>query len=118
MVDDKQVKNSRAEWSEDGQVFFCDGHAWGLEDNLNTICLGKSDEVKAILKGEKPIPDNMHTRRKAVLEQILRESGNGTESTEIGRRSLQRGGHAGTSRHREKHIRHSAKRKGLTLQKA
>jgi len=32
-------------WSIDGQVFYLDGGAWGLDDKLRRVFLGKEEEI-------------------------------------------------------------------------
>jgi len=66
-------KDNRAYWSDDGQVFFCDGYARGLDEKLNTLCLGTEADVQAILKGDKRISEDMDGRRRAVLVKLLEE---------------------------------------------
>jgi len=86
----------RDDWSRDGQVYYCDGKAYGLEDNLGTIWLGDKDKVEAILMGEKSIPEDMHPRCRAVLEKILgnrKEQGIGAD---IRANGMERAGTHGT----------------------
>ena len=78
MIEDEQnKKDNRAYWSQDGQVFFCYGYAWGLDDKLNTLCLGTEADVQAILKGDKRISEDMDAQHRAVLVRLLEERDHG-----------------------------------------
>ena len=65
------------DWSEDGQVFFCDGKGYGLTPNLNTICLGKEEDIEAFISADmrdEPAPrevvERLNVEAKVVLHQI------------------------------------------------
>jgi hypothetical protein len=49
------------------------GLAWGLETNLESCCLGKTEKVLAIIKGEETIPDNACPHTKRVLSKLLKD---------------------------------------------
>ena len=77
-----------------GEVFVDQGWAWGTgligidatKDERRCwqalpLCLGREDDIVPILKGNRPIPEDMHPRQKALLVSILEEmepGGNGT----------------------------------------
>ncbi|MCX6009225.1 MAG: hypothetical protein NTW48_04210 [Chloroflexi bacterium] len=49
------------------------GLAWGLETNLETRCLGKTEKVLAIIKGEETIPDNACPHTRQILSKLLKD---------------------------------------------
>lgn len=114
-----------------GEVFFNDGWAWGTELaekeptppavkcwGCPPICLGREKDILPILKGERPVPQEMHPRRRAVLEKILEETQDGGIKTASGASGLQRGGNAGALRHRKRDARRLKAREGLSRRKA
>ena len=51
------AEEERAYWHRDGQIYFCDGYAWGIRKigtgeirELKTVCLGTEKEVLDRLK--------------------------------------------------------------------
>ena len=46
------TKQEEAYWSEGGQVFFCDGNAYGLRRNLANVHLGTEQELLEALSGK------------------------------------------------------------------
>lgn len=118
-------------WSQCGNVHFVDGWAWGTELiekeptppalrcwECQPICLGQEEEILAILKGDKPIPEDMQPRRRAVLEEILEGNRNERHQTTPRASRLQRGGHTRTHGSRQKDLRLLVARAGLTRCKA
>lgn len=100
----KLEKDHRSYWL--GDVFMDQSLAWVVDERvignhhyeLRNLCLGKEAEVVPILKRDKPIPDNMHARRRAVLMQILetdqisqKEPGDAGATTTRRRRAERRG---------------------------
>lgn len=73
----KRKAKGKSYWLDD--VFIDQGWAWASEEieadnghyDLMPLCLGKESEIVPVLKGSKPIPEDMHLRRKAILEEIL-----------------------------------------------
>ena len=62
-----EVRNYR---SDCGQVFFCDGKRYGLTDTLQTICLGKEDDIKKFFEtGE--LNNELHPTQRQLLNEIL-----------------------------------------------
>jgi len=44
---------SKESWSPGGQIFFCDGWAWGVNTDMRTVCLGSEVSVRAALTDPK-----------------------------------------------------------------
>ena len=64
------MRTFEGEWSEDGQIFFCEGYGWGLTETLKTICLGKEADIKKFFDtGE--LNNELDPTRKQVLNGIL-----------------------------------------------
>jgi len=63
-LEDKTPQQAKARWSLGGQIFFCDGYAWGTARNLKTVRLGTEQEVLKLLEDNKPTGNN-------VLDNIL-----------------------------------------------
>jgi len=80
-----------------------------------TICLGRVEDILPILQGKHKIPDDMHPRRRAVLESILEREGVVYGDTISKRSSIQRRRHIRTTRYRERHTRYIAFGKRLSL---
>ena len=81
------VTNTDSMYYEGEEVCFHGGRAWAVELveiepmpdgkrrwDARALCLGKEADILPILRGKAPVPDNMHARRKAVLEGILERS--------------------------------------------
>jgi hypothetical protein len=82
------------------------GLAWGLETNLESCCLGKTEKVLAIIKGEEMIPDNAcpHTRR--ILIKLLKDREEENDGTDRPTKSsIQRTRPARASGNRQKKTR-------------
>jgi hypothetical protein len=60
---DKETKDC---WSEGGQIYYCGGSAYGVDNNLQTFCIGGEAEVRQALK-DKKMTDN------PIINKILRE---------------------------------------------
>jgi hypothetical protein len=71
------------------------------------LCLGKDTEILPILKGDAPIPEDMHRRRRAVLELILGDNGNGRNEAAARAPRLQRGRLVKSPRRIERGFRHA-----------
>jgi len=69
------------------------GLAWGLETNLETCCLGKTEKVLAIIKGEEAIPDNACPHTKRVLGKLLKDIEEEKEENAEPKRERNRGHH-------------------------
>jgi hypothetical protein len=39
------------------------------------LCLGKEEDIVPVLKGIKPVPEDIHPRRRAILSELLSERG-------------------------------------------
>ena len=79
------------------------------------ICLGREEEILPILQGKAKIPDDIHPKRRAVLESILEREGVSYGDTVSERSSIQRGRHVRAVGHKEKHARHAPPRKRLPI---
>jgi len=113
------------------EVFVDQGWAWSTEptevkpmegeracEEALPLCLGREDDIVPILKGQKPIPDDMHPRRRFVPQQILEVNGYGRIEVTFGATRLQRSRHARAVRHRQKDARRLKAREGLSFRKA
>ena len=49
------------------------GLAWGTDTNLESKCVGKTKDVLAIVKSEKPILDNACEHTKRILAKMLQD---------------------------------------------
>ena len=111
-----QQKEYRNHWSEDGQVFFCDGKGYGLAETLETICLGSEEDIERYLETGQFSPQ-FNPLQRQVLGQILdyrKEQGIGTTAS-TGTAGVERAGYYGTSRHKSQATRLSKTRKRLPL---
>ncbi len=61
-------KEPKATWSDCDQVFFTGGKGWGLTDSLQTICLGKEEDIKKFLETWELNPDLRPVQRQVLLE--------------------------------------------------
>lgn len=109
------VKYEPIRWSEDNLVMFNGGYAWTsliLYGQPEHICLGKENEVKAVLSGEKPISDIRSHKRAAAFIRIfeIREEINGTDT---GAGGLERRRPIRTIRYRQKNARLPKDRKRI-----
>ncbi len=119
----------RSYWFD--EVFINDGCVWGTElvevkpnkgearrwDAL-PLCLGREDDIVPTLKGDAQIPEDMHPRRRALLESMLEVYKRGGVETDSRTTGLQRRGHPRTTRHRQKDTRRLKARQGLSFRKA
>jgi hypothetical protein len=122
MREQNQTKD-RCYWFDD--IFMHDGYAWATElierEMINKkiwdckpLCLGMEAEIVPILKGNQPIPDHMHPRRKAILETIVKEKSSGRDQAFIGRSGMERKRTPRTLRYRQKDSRRVKARKRLS----
>jgi hypothetical protein len=58
-----------------GEVFFHEGHAWGVDEQLSTIWLGREGDILPVVKGEKEIfcPWSRERRRYLITYRRGRE---------------------------------------------
>ncbi len=78
MTEEKAKPTRRSYWLDE---VFVDYYAWCwaterilVDDDyadFMPICLGRESEIVPILKGDKPIPEDVHPRRRAILVEIL-----------------------------------------------
>ena len=104
-------------WSEDEQVFFCDGKGYGLTDTLYPICLGEEADIKKFFEtGE--LNDKATPIQRQVLAAILdyrKEEGYGQSDT--GGAGMERAANYGAVRGKQKTTRPLASRKRFPLRK-
>ena len=53
-------------WSPGGQIFFCDGIAYGVSKDGATICLGNRDKVEKSLDGQQAAGNK-------IIDNIIRQ---------------------------------------------
>ena len=83
------------------------GWAWGLDNDLDYCCLGETERVLAIIKGEEEMLEDIGSTAKAILLQILkdREENDGRNKAAIRKHGLQRGRYVRSLRDRQKKTR-------------
>ena len=99
-------------WSDCEQVFFCNGWGWGLTQDLQSVCLGKEEDVQLELDTGELKPD-LNTLQRQILSGILeyrKENGIGT-----GENNMVGGGSNGIVGNKQKRIGHTASRQRLTM---
>jgi len=77
-----EQKQHRDYWV--GEVFFCDGHAWGVDESLKTLWLGKEEDILPVVKDEREMLNHLSPKQKLVLAQLLEimeEQDAGTKQT-------------------------------------
>lgn len=75
----------------DDIYFSGDGLAWGTDANLESLCVGETENVLAIIRGEKPIPDNACPHTKRILSKLLKDIEEGKEENAEPKRERNRG---------------------------
>jgi len=83
-----------------------------------TSVLGKKDDIVPILKGQRPVPDDMHPKRRFLLQQIPEANEHGGVEANAGATSLQRGSHVRALGHRQRNLRRLKAREGFSLRQA
>jgi hypothetical protein len=106
----------RDHWSEDGQIFYTYGKGYGLNEKLDTICLGLEEDIAEYLAtGE--FGEHFNPVQRKILEGILeyrKELGIGAAHTS-GAAGLGRRVHNGASGRQSKAARLLKKRERLPL---
>ena len=82
---EEQTKDS---WSEEGQVFFTGNFGYGITEQLQTICLGKGENIKHFFK-TRELSNEFNPIQRQLLreiqvcrkEQLSGKPGDTTEST-------------------------------------
>ncbi|MBA7628505.1 hypothetical protein ES703_35993 [subsurface metagenome] len=104
-------------WSQDGQVFFCDGKGYGLTNTLDSICLGEEDDIKKFFEtGE--LNNKLAPIQRQVLQGVLgyrKEEGYGQSDT--GGAGVERTANYGAVRGKQKTTRLLTPRKRFPLRK-
>ena len=57
----REQKQHRDYWI--GEVFFSQGHAWGVDEQLDTIWLGAEEDILPVLEGDKHYQIRSHRSR-------------------------------------------------------
>jgi hypothetical protein len=112
-----QEKEYHSYWSEDGQIYFCDGKGYGLTDSLHTICLGSEKDIKSYLNTGQ-FANGFNQLQRQVLSQIFdfrKEQGIGQSTASAGAAGMERAVHYGPSRGKPQATRLSQTRKRLPL---
>ncbi len=116
-TENKQQKEPKDHWSEDVQVFFCEGKGYGLTEGLRTICLGSENDIKKFFStGE--INKELNSTQIQVLTEIQeyrKEEGYGQSDT--GGTGMERAANYGAVRGKQKTTRPLASRKRFPLRK-
>ena len=108
-------KEPKDYWSEDDQIFFHYGKGYGLTENLQSICLGKEEDILDMLNAG-VLKDNLTPAQRQVLANIIEyrtEEGIGTTDTRAA--DMERASNNGASRHKPKATRLLTPRKRLPL---
>ncbi len=108
-------KESKDYWNEDDQIFFHYGKGYGLTENLQSICLGKEEDILDMLNTG-VLKDNLTPAQRQVLASIIEyrtEESIGTTDTRT--TDMERAGNNGASRRKPKAARLLATRKRLPL---
>lgn len=107
--------DTRDYWSECEQIFFHYGKGYGLTEALETVCLGKEEDLlKALEAGE--LPDCLTPKERKALAWVIeyrKEQGLGTTGT--GAADMERAGNNGATRRKPKTARLLTPRKRLPL---
>ncbi len=115
LTESKQPKEPKGRWSDCGQIFFEGGEGYGLTATLQTICLGKEDDIKKFFEvGE--LNNELTPIQRQVLAGILdyrKEEGYGQPDT--GRAGMERAANYGATRGKQKTTRLLASRKRFPL---
>jgi hypothetical protein len=108
-------KETRDYWSECEQILFHYGKGYGLAETLETVCLGKEEDIlKALETGE--LPDCLTPKERKALAWVIeyrKEQGIGT--TDTSGADMERAVNNGATRHKPKTARLLTPRKRLPL---
>ncbi|GAG74988.1 unnamed protein product, partial [marine sediment metagenome] len=63
-----KTQRSRDYWI--GEVFFSEGHAWGVDEQLDTIWLGAEEDILLVIEGDKALPDTLSPKQGTTLIQL------------------------------------------------
>ncbi len=111
---DTEPKRKKAFWLSDlfpdnygDDIYFdSDGLVWGLDANLESKSVGKTEDVLAIIKGEKSILDNACPHTKEILNKLLKDREEENDGTDRPTKSsIQRTRPARASGNRQKKTR-------------
>ena len=108
-------KEPKDYWSEDDQIFFHYGKGYGLTENLQSICLGKEEDILDMLNTG-VLKDNLTPAQREALMWVIeyrKEQGIGTTDTRAA--DMERAGDNGASRRKPKATRLFTARKRFPL---
>ena len=111
-MSEKEPKDYR---SEDDQIFFHYGKGYGLTENLQSICLGKEEDILDMLNTG-VLKDNLTPAQREALTWVIeyrKEQGIGTTDTRAA--DMERASNNGASRRKPKTARPLTFRKRLPL---
>ena len=76
------MEETKAYWN--GEIFFAGGYAWAthLQDrNFEFIRLGREQDILPVLKGDKPMGEELTPVQRQILASLLEQTeGNGAKS--------------------------------------
>ena len=111
-MSDKEPKDY---WSECGQIFFYYEKGYGLTENLQSICLGKEEDILDMLNTG-VLKDNLTPAQRQVLASIIKyRTEEGIGKTDARATDMERASNNGASRHKPKATRLLTPRKRLPL---
>lgn len=78
----RELRHERVRWDEFGNVII-DGEVWATAfvpdpkdpaiREVVPVCLGKEEDIMPILRGEKPIPPDIHPTKEHAIRLILKK---------------------------------------------
>lgn len=102
----QEEKETKDRWSDCKQIFFHHGQGYVVDSNLQTICLGKEEDIKAaLISGQ--IKEGLLPRARDLLRSIIenREIKQDGDTTSSRPRGIQRTRPAKSTRNRQKNTR-------------
>ena len=113
-------KGSKHYWNDEGVIQYLDGWGWGVDADLQTICLGREDTVRAALANPKLRSSDPAIDQVIELEReiIAKESETNGRQPKLKRPSDVRSRPIGAFQHREANARRAAPRKRAAVHKA
>lgn len=102
-------------WFEGGQIYFEAGKGFGLTPDLQTIYLGKEEDILKALNGE-GLKEDLSSLQRLVLSNIIEEEKD--NGTTVGASNLERAKPVRVTRYRKKNTRQIKARGRLPFHKA
>ena len=116
-MNEKEKREKPIAWDDTGPVMFLDGYGWTalpMNGRVEHICLGKEDDVKAILSGQKPVTEARGRKEQTALNMILEtEEDHDARPTKARGRNPKRSRLIGVTRHKQTNPGRAKARKGL-----